>query len=167
MQNSFVPNDVSAHWMATLSYAPDAVHFSRHCAPEFDADHQFVALLDAYRGNGGLARTQEVAALSRRCGGPDAAALAHGMAEGALISFEWQSQIWLPLFQFNRLDMTPQPELSQVLTELRAVYDACEVANWFVQPNPWLAERTPVEALVSDFAAVLNAARADRFISNY
>ena len=167
MQNSLVPRNVSSPDMSTLRYARDAERFPHHGEQELDADHQFIAMLDACRGCGGLARTHEVIALSRRCGGPDAATLASWIAERKLISFEWQSQSWLPLFQFNRLDMTPQPELCQVLAELGAVYDACEMANWFVQPNPWLADRTPADTLPLDFAAVLNAARADRFVDNY
>ena len=167
MQNSLVPRNVSSPDMSTLRYAPDAERFPHPGEQELDADQQFIAMLDACRGCGGLARTHEVIALSRRCGGPDAETLARWNAERKLISFEWQSQCWFPLFQFNRSDMTPQSELGQVIAELSAVYDACEIANWFVQPNPWLADRTPADTLPLDHAAVLNAARADRFIGNY
>ena len=167
MQNPLVPRPVSSPGIATLRYAPDSARVPHSGTQELAADHQFIAMLDACRDCGGLARTHEVIALSRRCGGPDAATLARWIVERKLISFEWQSQSWLPLFQFNRLDMTPQPELCQVLAELSAVYDAREMANWFVQPNPWLADRTPADALPFDVAAVLNAARADRFVDNY
>lgn len=132
------------------------------CAQECRADHQFVAMLNSYRGSGGLAREQEVVALFKRRYGPDLATLASWIVEREVICFEWQSQIWLPWFQFNRFDMTPQPELGQVLAELTCVYDPWELANWFAQPNPWLADRTPVDTLASDLSAVLHAARVSR-----
>jgi hypothetical protein len=123
-------------------------------------------MLESYRGSGGLARAQEVVALSKRCGGPDVAMLGSWIAERAVICFDWQSQTWLPLFQFNAFDMTRQPELRPVFAELTSVYDAWELANWFVQPNPWLANRIPVDTFASDLSAVLHAARADRFVAN-
>ncbi len=119
-------------------------------------------MLNSYRGSGGLAREQEVVALFKRRYGPDLATLASWIVEREVICFEWQSQIWLPWFQFNRFDMAPQPELGQVLAELTCVYDPWELANWFAQPNPWLADRTPVDTLASDLSAVLHAARVSR-----
>jgi hypothetical protein len=125
-------------------------------------DEQFIAMLDAYRDHGGLARVQEVVARFRRCRGADVATLANWITRRQVICFEWQSQSWLPLFQFNRVDMEPQPELGQLFTELVAVYDHWELAGWFVRPHARLAHRTPVEALATDLAAVIGAARFDR-----
>lgn len=130
------------------------------------ADHQFVAMLNVYRDSGGLAREREVVALSRLCCGPDADTIACWVADRELMGFNWQSKTWLPLFQFNRLDMTRRPELRQVFAELTPVYDPWELASWFAQPNPWLDERIPADALDTDPSAVLQAARADRFIAN-
>jgi len=129
-------------------------------------DHQFVAMLDVYRDSGGLAREREVVALSRLCCGPDADTIAGWLADRELMGFNWQSKTWLPLFQFNRLDMTRRPELSQVFAELTPVYDPWELASWFAQANPWLAQRIPADMLYTDPSAVLQAARADRFIAN-
>lgn len=165
MQNILMPRPVSSPDMSGVRYAPDAMNVPQPRAQEHHADHQFVALLDSYRSSGGLARAQEVIALFKcRCG-PDAATLASFIVERKVISFEWQSQTWIPLFQFNRFDMTPQPELGQVITELSSIYDTWELANWFARPNPWLSDRIPVDTLVSDLPAVLNAARAERFIA--
>jgi hypothetical protein len=62
--------------------------------------------------------------------------------------------------------MTRRPELSQVFAELTPVYDPWELASWFAQANPWLAQRIPADMLYTDPSAVLQAARADRFIAN-
>ena len=129
-------------------------------------DDQFVAMLNAYRGSGGLARDGELVALSRHRSGPDADTLAKWIAEREVIGFEWQSRTWLPVFQFNLFDMTRPPALEQVLAELNPVYDSWELANWFAQPNPWLADRVPAETLELDPFSVLQAARASRFIAN-
>lgn len=128
------------------------------------SDHRFVTLLDLYRGSGGLARAPEVASLFMRRCGDDVAVFAGWILKREVICFEWHSKMWLPLFQFSGIDMAPPPILSQVLAELVSVYDQWDVANWFVQPQLWLAQRTPIDLLVSDPLAVLNAARAVRFV---
>ncbi len=76
-----------------------------------------------------------------------------------VICFERRDAVWLPWFQFHRVDLVPHPQLAPV-------FDAWEMADWFARPNTWLAHRTPVALLVSDLAAVRDAARADRFIAN-
>jgi hypothetical protein len=52
-----------------------------------------------------------------------------------------------------------------VLSELRSSDDAWEMANWFAQPNAWLADDTPAAKLLSDLPAVLQAARGEQFIA--
>lgn len=147
----------------TLAECP-AVQDSQSCAPQHGpcADRQFIALLDAYRGYGGLARMPELATRFR---GPRAAGLArltNSIICRQVICFEWHAQRWLPLFQFNRLEPTPRDELGQLFAELVCVYDAWALANWFVLPHPGLTGHTPVECLAADPPAVLRAAHADR-----
>jgi hypothetical protein len=128
------------------------------------SDREFVALLEAYRAGGGLARAEELLA-PFKCGrAPDLATLARWIAVGQVISFVWQARTWLPLFQFDPIDTRPRPQLGQVLAELNAVYDDWELANWFAMPNLSLAGRTPVQAFASDLSAVVRAARIDRFV---
>lgn len=122
-----------------------------------------MAMLDAYRSSGGLARAQEVLAMFKRGGGPGVAALARWIASRELICFEWQAQTWLPVFQLNRRDLTPDRRLRPVFAELTRIYDHWDVATWFSLPNPWLAQRAPVDSLWGDPGAVLDAARAERF----
>lgn len=130
------------------------------------SDTEFVQMLDGYRASGGLARLEEVAERCERRGGADIATLSDCVARKEIICFEWQSQLWMPLFQFNPLNMTIRPEMQPVASELSCIYGPWDLAFWFSQPNPWLAARAPADALLSDLQTVLQAARADRFIAN-
>lgn len=165
MQNVVVPRSISSFRQRVFSLAPEAAGGRHPHWQEGRQDHQFVALLNSYRDSGGLARAPEVVALLNRRGGTDLPTLASWIVEREVICLEWQSQAWLPWFQFNRLDMTPQPGLGLVLAELSPVFDTWELASWFAQPNAWLGDRTPVDMLGLDLQAVLNASRADRFIA--
>ena len=131
-----------------VSHAPQAPQ--RHAAsPAQDhTDHEFIAMLNSYRDNGGLARAQEVAELLRRRGGGDLSTLANWIVNKKIICFEWQAKIWLPLFQFNRIDMTLRPELRLLLAEFSSGFNAWELALWFAQTNPSLADRTPAVGLI-------------------
>ncbi|MBA3057218.1 MAG: hypothetical protein KJ614_12155 [Gammaproteobacteria bacterium] len=145
-----------------FSPLPDAPHRDHPLPQAACSDHQFITLLNAYRDSGGLAPAQEVVALLRRhieCG---PAMLTRLIVSKEVICFGWQSALWLPLFQFNPVDMSLQTGLSPVLTELSPHLDAWQVANWFAQPNSWLggASATPARMLAIDPAAVLSAARA-------
>ncbi|WP_157979274.1 hypothetical protein [Rhodoferax ferrireducens] len=165
MQNVLELRPMSSQGRTMHRHGSCATDSASQWAQESRANHQFVAMLGAYRCSGGLARAQEVLALFKRHCGSDLATLARWIVKGNVISFEWQSELWLPLFQFNRIDMTPQTGLAQVLAELNSVYDAWELADWFSQSNPWLADRTPAETLMLDATAVLHAARAERLIA--
>ena len=161
MQNVHPPRAFSPSRLFQTATAPVPRAPPQPCG----VDEQFVSLLSLYRGSGGLARAEEVSEIFRHRDGPDAATLAQWIVDKEVLSLEWQSATWLPLFQFKPADMTPRPELAQVMAELNAVFDAWQLADWFAQPHACLARRTPVEALVSDPAAVLHAARAERFIA--
>ncbi|QDL36776.1 hypothetical protein [Rhodoferax sediminis] len=165
MQTVLMSRSISSPEMALAGYAPDAAYWPHPCTPESHADHQFVAMLNGYRGSGGLARADEVLKVLKRHSEAHVARLARWIVKRKVICFEWRSQTWLPWFQFDRFDTTPQPELGPVFTELTPIFDPWELANWFAQPNPWLADCTPVETLRVDPAAVLQAARADHFIA--
>lgn len=128
-------------------------------------DLQFIALLDAYRPSGGLARTQETLELFMRRDGPDLATVARWMTQREVVCLDWNVQSWMPNFQWDLVNMAPLPQLAPVLVELNAVYSHWALAAWFAQPNPWLEGERPAEILVSHAADVLNAARADRFVA--
>jgi hypothetical protein len=126
---------------------------------------EFVALLNAYRDLGGLARGQEVASMTvNRCGF-SVRALASWILERRLLSFEWQCQIWIPLFQFDRATMVPLTGLAEVLAALSQSFAMWEQAHWFTQANNWLGARTPASVLPVNHEAVAYAARADMLIA--
>lgn len=130
-----------------------------------DRDRQFVRMLRSYRESGGLARGDEVVERLIQCGTQGVPTLARQIVERTVLSFEWRGELWLPMFQFNRSDMLPKQAPQQVATELWPAFDAWNIACWFVQPNPWLQGRMPVEAIETDLAEVIQAARTDRFVA--
>jgi hypothetical protein len=156
------------------SHTPLAHHAGRHpqghaqrCAQyqqKCQQDQRFVELLQAYRASGGLARAQEVRTLHLRTSTPERRALARRIAGRELISFEWQAQTWLPLFQFARTDMGLLPGMAPVLAELVPVLDGWEMAEWFVRATPALHDASPLQLLPQGLPEVLDAARLDRFI---
>lgn len=127
-------------------------------------DRQFVAMLDAYRESGGLMRAPELTSLWQHHGVSGVNLLAHWILKRKVISFQWQSTIWLPMVQFNRSTMTLVPGFEEIQAELVSVYNDCDVAQWFSLPNVWLADRSPANALVSAAPEVLIAARAERYV---
>lgn len=142
---------------------PSAQSYASRMALERVRNNQFVTLLNAFRHSGGLARAQEVAARFKRQGVGDISPLAAWLVKREVVSIEWQSKLWLPLFQFHPVGMTLRAGLSNVLAELVGVYNDWEMASWFAQPNPWLADNTPADSLAVTADQVLEAARAERF----
>lgn len=167
MQNVVAFMPVSSQAVPIVWHARDAGDPTHQLVPEHHTDEEFITLLDSYRDSGGLARSQELFTTFGLGTRSNVATLAQWIGQRHVISFNWSSKTWLPLFQFNRSEMAlqPQPGLSQVLSELSAVFDCWEIAHWFAQPNSWIADRTPADTLKRDVCAVLLAARADRFIA--
>jgi hypothetical protein len=160
-----MPRTISTPDRFVSRNAPDPTDYMQLSAPDRHVDHQFVAMLDAYRASGGLARKQEILNMLKRHAEGPWATLAHWILKKKVICFEWRSQTWLPWFQFHHADMRPQTALAPVLAELAPVFDPWEMANWFAQPNPWLGDCTPADTLHVNPPGVLHAARADRFVA--
>lgn len=120
-------------------------------------------MLHAYRHTGGLAHAREVFMMFKIRHGSDSTRLARWIVKRNVMSFDWQSKIWVPLFQFNLTTMTLHPELHPIFAALNPVFEAWEMAYWFTQPNRWLADCTPVDTFSVDAKAVLGAACANRF----
>ncbi len=131
-------------------------------AQDFARNNQFVDMLNAFRRSGGLARAQEVSCRFKSENSGAVSPLAGWIANRQVISLEWQSKIWIPLFQFNPSGMTLRAGLSAVLAELIKVNDDWCVATWFSQPNSRLAGATPADMLAASASQVLNAAFAER-----
>jgi uncharacterized protein (DUF2384 family) len=59
-----------------------------------------------------------------------------------------------------------QSAMRRIAMELTPVLDDEELAQWFAEPSPWLADRRPIDLIDVDFARVFDAARAHRFACN-
>jgi len=123
-------------------------------------DDSFLWLLSAYRATGGLATGTEIAAR------PDSGGflpLARLIAQRRVLSFVWRNDIWLPYFQFMPGGHTVHPEVQLLTDTLSGALDDAALAAWFVEPNSWLDDATPLALLPADFARVHEAARALQF----
>ncbi|MBB1600472.1 hypothetical protein [Variovorax sp. UMC13] len=127
-------------------------------------DALFVELLNGYRRSGGLARGSEVAvrAAQRRCDGTSW--LENCLERRMVIALDWHSGLWLPLFQFDRRDMSLREEVRGPCAELSGIMDGWELALWFIRPQCLLHHCSPLELLDSQPAVVLDAARREHFL---
>jgi hypothetical protein len=162
MLNTLAHRSPPSFNLTPIKPSPLVDHYGTRGQKNEDVDHQFITLLNAYRRSGGLAQAQEVAAMFQSRPDCKVTTLANWIVYRKVICFEWQSKMWLPLFQFDSLDMSPKPGLKQVLEELAPNYDHWALANWFAQPNAWLMQRTPADTFDVDLSAVLDAAHADK-----
>jgi hypothetical protein len=128
-------------------------------------DAQQAEMFRTYRRTGGLASGDEVTLLLRKRTAQPISLLARWIATQRAVSFTWKGQFLLPLFQFELSDMSVRAAVSAVLDELAGVFDDGELAAWFALPNAWLQGAAPVDVLDVEQAAVLNAARADRYVA--
>jgi hypothetical protein len=127
-------------------------------------DTLFAELLNAYRRSGGLARGSEVAMRAARRRPAGTAWLEDCLQRRMLISLDWHSGLWLPLFQFDRSDMSLREEVRGPCAELSGVMDGWELAQWFIRPQCLLHHCSPLELVDTQPALVLEAARREHFI---
>jgi len=128
-------------------------------------DRAFIALQNAYRAHGGLSRLRSlsVGAFAGSEGtGCDVEDL---VAAGELFSFQWYHAMWIPMFQFDMPGPTVAVGPQRVVAELGRGFDGWPLASWFVEPNAWLGSQSPIECLALRLPDVLEAARADRFVT--
>jgi hypothetical protein len=123
-------------------------------------------MADAYARSSGLGHDTDVAGLLRIHTSQPLSVLARWIVQGRLVTFVCEAQRWIPLFQFNRADMWLHPYVQRVVAEFDSVLDELQLAQWFAWPNSSLDDRAPVEIIERDPAAVLAAARIDRFVAN-
>lgn len=127
---------------------------------------QFLALRAAYRPHGGLARGDDLARLLEDKQRGDFVTLARLIVSRQVFGFEWHGCLWMPLFQFDLHDLSVREAPRRVVAELGSVFDNGALAHWFTQPNVWLCDQAPIDLLGTNLPAVLDAARADRFVAN-
>ena len=128
--------------------------------------NSFEAMIAAYTNCGGTARADDLALLLLdEQHKDDFVSLAKRLVSGDVFSFQWQDQFWVPMFQFNRHDMSVKQEVHRVVRELEGVLDNWTLACWFTKPNARLKGRRPVDLVDRQFSDVLGAARTDRLVA--
>ncbi len=142
-----------------------AAHAQADCGNPSAQDRAFIALQNAYRPHRGLLR-QHSTAVDGVCR-PDAPDndIEDLVAVGVLFGFPWHDAVWIPMFQIDMPGLKVATGPQRVLAELGCGFDGWALASWFVQPNSWLASHSPIECLASRLPDVLEAARADRFLT--
>lgn len=125
----------------------------------------FEAMLSAYLWSGGIARHQEVITRLQEDGNGGPSSLGKLIDSHAVFAFDWRGSLWLPMFQFKQPEMYVKPQARKVLAELAGVFDGWSLAAWYLQQNSWLENRRPIDVLDKHLAAVLAAARGDRYIA--
>ena len=129
-------------------------------------NHQgFDAIISAYRLSGGMTTADDLELMLEEKRKGHFVSVAQQIVSRDIFSFEWQSQFWVPMFQFHPQDMTVRQEVIRVVHELTAVLDNWTLAVWFTEPNSWLRGRRPVDMIDNRFSDVLHAARADRLVA--
>jgi hypothetical protein len=111
---------------------------------------QFAAMAKAYGPMPGMASSHDVVWRLQRHHDQPISVLAHWIVERRVIALEWQSQMLLPLFQFQLSDMSLCEPVVQVIHELSEVLDGWDLALWFALPNPWLQSASPVRTVEHD-----------------
>ncbi|MBC7918085.1 MAG: hypothetical protein H7Y28_09790 [Rhodoferax sp.] len=129
------------------------------------ADVQFLALVNAYQATGGLAWIGDLESMFMLRSTGSAESFSDAVADRQVVHFEWQNQVWLPLFQFDLVRMQTHSALAPVLDTLNGLYNDWDIAEWFSRVNPWLKGRSPAQTLVAEPAAVLDAASAEVFVA--
>ena len=138
---------------------------SRGTPGERIEDGQFLLMESSFGKTGGLATADGAVRLMRKFADQPLSRLAHWIVCRTIVSFEWRTQTLVPLFQFNASDMSLRSEILMIVRELAGAFDNWDTALWFAQPNVWLNDKAPIDIVASDPFAVLEAARADRFIA--
>jgi len=148
---------------AQWSVQQDVVYNSRLDA--FPSSRGFVSMLVAYRPSGGTLSSQDLAQLLADRQLSELLSLSGLITERQVFGFSWRGTFWIPMFQFELRSLTIRPESRLVLMELAKSFDEWNIASWFTCPNTWLDNKKPIELLDSDFPAVIDAARTDRYVA--
>jgi hypothetical protein len=125
----------------------------------------FSRLSAAFLPTGGLLAAEPLAERMRSHSAQPISKLARWIVERRVVSVQWCSRTWLPLFQFDEGLTRLRPGLQATLHELADVFSEWELAQWFASANTALGGATPADRLASQPGEVWQAARTDRFIA--
>ncbi|MGN6828018.1 hypothetical protein [Paucibacter sp. M5-1] len=135
------------------------------CSPSFDPSSLLWRLQKLFHETGGLVNTEELLAPLRDRYDQPLSVLARWIVDRRVVSFEARGERWLPLFQFDTDLLVVLCGVEHAIRELHDVFDDGELAEWFATSNGWLQNASPAAMVSIDPAAVINAARADRYVA--
>jgi hypothetical protein len=138
---------------------------STACAEVTQDERELATMLIAFRPGGGVVSGEALANLLRPHHDQPISVVARWLVGRRILSIDWRGQTLIPLFQFDRHTMKPRSGVFDVIRELADAFDDWEMNLWFATPSSWLAETSPVSMLDSHPAAVLQAARTDRYVA--
>lgn len=125
---------------------------------------ELALMLAGFRPEGGVLTGDQLATLLRDHSEQPVSTVARWVVQRSILNLVWLGQTFIPLFQFDRSNMQPHPQMAATIRELAGVYDDWEIGLWFARPNAWLDDDPPLRRLRSDPEGVYKAAQADRFI---
>jgi hypothetical protein len=160
--NGFILQSEPETRMAPPPYVRDP---RRQVAFQRLEDRQFLSMQRAFSTHGGIASGDEIVRRLRLRADQPLSTLARWIVGRTIVHIEWQGNTLIPMFQFDLADMSVRATTARVLSELIGVFDDWDLALWFAQPNSWLHDMAPVDALESHPLEVVHAARADRFVA--
>ncbi|HXD04914.1 MAG TPA: hypothetical protein VN680_02615 [Burkholderiaceae bacterium] len=127
---------------------------------------QYQQMRQAFGASGGIVTCADMLDSLARFTTQPISRLARWIVDDELLRFQWQGCMLLPLFQFDATGMAPDPSVTPIIRELLSTFREWDACLWFAEPNAWLGDALPVELLRKDARAVLDAARADRCVSD-
>jgi hypothetical protein len=125
-------------------------------------DTEFMTMSRVFGEHGGMVTAEDLVQSMRTRVAQPLSIVGHWIVERAAVQFTWRAQTWFPCFQFVANPMSIRPAVSDIVLELRDVYDDWELALWFATRNEWLGHAPPVEVIRRDAAAAVRAARIHR-----
>lgn len=132
----------------------------RQCVCPVPADFLF----QTYQNFGGVETgDQMVGRMTERWPQP-ISRLARWVVQRQVVNFHWHGTLYLPLFQFDLSCAWLRNEVPRVMDMLPRNFDDEEVAEWFARPSGLLEGDIPAHALLERHTAVMEAARATRFL---
>jgi hypothetical protein len=130
-----------------------------------DTKGSMTQMMQVYTSIGGVVSGDELVGLFCGVSAQPISRIAHWIVDRRVVRIPWRSQTLLPLFQFDLQGNSLRPGIEKITAELSGVFDDLDVAIWFAQPNTWLDGDIPAHVFSDKLLAVLEAARADRFVA--
>ncbi len=147
---------------------PHAVHAEVTVSSKMSSstEYRLAEMRMAFAASGGLLTVGELSDSNDPDSQSRFAQIAKGIAAREIIGFMWQSEPWVPMFQFETASRwAPRRALQPLFKLLVPLYDAWEMAHWFARPNQWLSGLTPVDQCKNHLEAVLDVAHLEHFIA--